>query len=149
MHHPDRDHLPRLASISAIVRRITWKLNGQLHFHGHPGMSLVEQQGLFDLGEASWMLDRIALLPGMAQAEESARRSLLELFDIFDGPPLEDPLPEGPLTALAPRIEGPPCCPYCKREDGLHLHGCAGSAPARRVYPITCPVDFSPKEPTQ
>lgn len=126
MHHPDRDHLPMLTSVSAIVRRITWKLNGQLHFHGHPGMSLVEQQGLFDLGEASWMLDRIALLPGMAQAEDSARRSLLELFDIFDGPSLEDPLTEGPLNSpMAPRISGPPCCPYCRTTDATHAMGCA------------------------
>jgi hypothetical protein len=84
------DHIPQSASVSALVRRIVWRLNGDLAFNGHPILSAVEQAALFDLAEASAMLDRIAMLPRMAQHEERARSRLLDVYNIFDPDPLEN-----------------------------------------------------------
>jgi hypothetical protein len=83
------DHIPQTASVSALVRRIVWRLDGHLAFNGHPVLTMAERAGLFDLGEASQILDRIAVLPGMAQHEESARARLLDIYGIFDPDPLE------------------------------------------------------------
>jgi type IV pilus assembly protein PilA len=84
MNERTHDTLPQSAGVSALVRRISFKLDAELHFAGHPGLSHVERAGLFDLGDASKVLDRIATLPRMAQHEERARRDLLELYDVFD-----------------------------------------------------------------
>lgn len=78
------DTLPQTAAVSAIVRRIVFKLNAELHFNQHRPLTDVERAGLFDLGEASRMLDLVAILPGMAQHEERARRDLLELYAKFN-----------------------------------------------------------------
>lgn len=78
------DTLSRTPAVSAIVRRICFKLNAELAFRGHKMLSLEEHASLFDLGDASRILDGVAVLPGMAQHEERARRDLLELFAIFD-----------------------------------------------------------------
>ncbi len=78
------DLLPQSPSISALVRRVVFKLNGELRFNNHPALSHEETAALFNLGDASAVLDRIAILPGMAQHENRARRDLLELYDIFD-----------------------------------------------------------------
>lgn len=87
--HHDCDYLPQNASVSALVRRIYWKLDAALHLNGHKPLTLVERAALFDLAEASAMLDRIAVLRGMAQHEERARANLLDLYNIFDPDPLE------------------------------------------------------------
>lgn len=83
------DHIPQNASVSALVRRITWKLDGYLAVHKHPVLSMSERAAFFDLGEASRVLDRIALLPGMAQHEDNARARLLDIYNIFDPDPVE------------------------------------------------------------
>lgn len=95
--HP-HDLLPQTSAVSALVRRITMRLSGELAFNGHPTLSQVETAGFFNLADASAMLDRIAVLPGMAQHETRARRDLLELYDIFN--PL-DPLE---ATQEMPRV---------------------------------------------
>jgi hypothetical protein len=87
----DLDVLPSSPAVSALVRRIAFKLDAELRFNGHPGLSLLERSGWFALGEASAQLDRIAVLPGMATHEERARRDLLELYEVFD-----HSLPENP-----------------------------------------------------
>lgn len=78
------DLLPQTPAVSALVRRVVFKLNAELHFHGHKPLTDAERVALFDLGEASKILDGVSILPGMAQHEERARRDLLGLFDIFD-----------------------------------------------------------------
>lgn len=82
MNHP-HDTLPQTSSVSALVRRITMRLSGELAFNGHRCLSLEEGAAMFNLGEASKVFDRLATLPGMAQAEERARRDLLDLYSIF------------------------------------------------------------------
>lgn len=83
------DHIPQSAAVSALVRRIVWRLDGHLAFNGHKVLSTEERAAFFDLGEASRVLDRIAVLPGMAQHEESARARLLDIYNIFDPDPVE------------------------------------------------------------
>lgn len=78
------DFLPMTPHVSALVRRITMRLSGYLAFHDHKTVTLEEGLAMFDLSEASKILDQIATLPGMAQAEDRARRDLLDLYDIFD-----------------------------------------------------------------
>lgn len=81
------DLLPQSPAVSALVRRIAFKLDASLVFNGHRRLSLEERAGFFDLGDASSMLDRLATLRGMAEPEARARRDLLELFDVFNPPP--------------------------------------------------------------
>jgi type IV pilus assembly protein PilA len=83
------DHIPQSSGVSALVRRVVWRLNAELVMNRHPMLTAHEQAGLFDLGEASRILDRIAILPGMAQHEERARSRLLDIYNIFDPDPLE------------------------------------------------------------
>lgn len=90
------DSLPGTPAVSALVRRIVWGLNGALSLYRHPTLSLAEQSGLFELGEASAQLDRIAVLPGMGDAEERARRKLLDLYDACDPDAVLRPV--SPLT---------------------------------------------------
>lgn len=99
----DRDLLPQNASVSALVRRIVWKLDAALAFNGHKVLTMHERAGLFDLAEASAMLDRIAVLPGMAHHEDSARSRLLDIYAIFDPDPLEATL-EQPRPAGKPAV---------------------------------------------
>lgn len=78
------DFLPMTPHVSALVRRITMRLSGYLAFHDHKTVTLEEWLAMFDLAEASKILDQIATLPGMSQAEDRARRDLLDLYDVFD-----------------------------------------------------------------
>lgn len=78
------DSLPQSSSVSALVRRIVFKLNAELHFNGHAPLTDTERSALFELGDASRILDGVAVLPNMAQHENRARRDLLDLYDIFD-----------------------------------------------------------------
>lgn len=78
------DTLPKFASASALVRRICFRLNGELCMRGHKPLSMEERAAFFDLADASKILDGIAILRGMAQHEERARTDLLALFDLFD-----------------------------------------------------------------
>jgi len=84
------DTLPPSPAVSALVRRIAFRLDGALAFNGHPTLSHLERSAWFNLGDASAQLDRIAVLPGMAQHEDRARRDLLELFEVFHPRELED-----------------------------------------------------------
>jgi len=99
------DHIPQSASVSALVRRIVWKLDGALAMNQHPPLTIQERAALFDLGDASSLLDRIAILPGMAQHEERARTALLDVYNIFDPDPLED-TGESPAPMLLRRQAG-------------------------------------------
>lgn len=99
--HHACDLLPMSSSVSALVRQIVWKLDAALSFNGHPILSLQERAGLFDLAAASAILDRLAILPGMAAVETRARGRLLELFDMFNADPLEATV-EQPRPVLAP-----------------------------------------------
>lgn len=92
----DHDILPQSPAVSHMVRRIVWKLNAELLDARHPALPNSDHARFFDLAEASALLDRIALLPGMDRAEERARRDLLELFDVFN-----------PLDPLEQTIEQP------------------------------------------
>ena len=104
MSHP-HDTLPQSPAVSALVRRISMKLSGALAFNGHPTLSQVEVAGFFDMGEASKQLDRIAVLPGMAQHEERARRDLLDLFYVFHPEDVLEATVEVPLPVLRSQVE--------------------------------------------
>lgn len=98
------DHLPQTPAVSAIVRRVAFRLNSELSFNGHKPLGLEERAALFNLADASKILDGVACLPRMARPEERARRDLLELFDLFD-----QTLP----TAAAPDTGGDePACSH-------------------------------------
>lgn len=108
MNERNHDTLPQSAGVSALVRRIVFKLDAELRFNGHAGLSNAERAGLFYLADASAILDRIATLPGMAQHEERARRDLLELYDVFDQtmPTSNPPIPAGKVVIdSAPKPE--------------------------------------------
>jgi hypothetical protein len=92
------DLLPQTQATSALVRRMVWRLNAALLENGHTALSNAEHAGLFDLATASYLLDRVALLPRMEQHEERMRRDLLELFAVFN-----------PLDPLEQTIEQPGC----------------------------------------
>lgn len=100
------DHLPSTTAVSALVRRIVWKLDAALAQNRHAVLSIAERSGMLDLAEASATLDRIAILPGMATAEDIARTRLLDIYNIFD--PDRDALEatqetvEQPVLRLAP-----------------------------------------------
>lgn len=79
----DHDILPQTPALSALVRRIVMRLNMELAERRHSLITAREHVALFDLGEASKILDGVAILPGMAVAEQRARRDLLELYEIF------------------------------------------------------------------
>lgn len=100
MNPNPQDCLPQSAAVSALVRRITFRLSGELAYHGHATLSQVEVSGFFNLGDASAQLDRIAILPGMGPHEERARRDVLELYDIFH--PLDQLETPRKLPAPAP-----------------------------------------------
>ena len=91
------DTLPQVIGISAVVRKIVFRLNAELFFHHHKPITDLERAAMFNLGEASRILDGIAILPGMAQHEERARRDLLELFAIYETREVAPPLGAGPL----------------------------------------------------
>lgn len=90
------DTLPQSRACSAMVRQIRWKLDGTLAAMGHATLTNAERVGLFELGEASALLDRIAVLPGMAYTEDQCRGRLLELFETF-----------GPADPLEATVEQP------------------------------------------
>jgi hypothetical protein len=92
----DHDILPRSPGVSAMVRRIVFRLNADLAFNSHPILTSREHNAFFYLDEASEILDRIAVLPRMERHEERARRDLLELYDVFN-----------PLDPLEQTIEMP------------------------------------------
>ncbi len=96
------DYLPCTTAVSALVRRIVWKLDSALADNRHPTLTIAEKSGLYDLAEASKTLDRIAILPGMAQHEERARSRLLDIYSIFD--PNRDPNEETLPTAEQPAL---------------------------------------------
>lgn len=104
MNERNHDTLPQSSGVSALVRRIVFKLDAELRFNGHAGLSNAERAGLFYLADASSILDRIAILPGMAQHEDRARRDLLELFDVFDQtmPTSVPPIPAGKVVIDCP-----------------------------------------------
>ncbi len=83
------DFLPSTRAVSELVRRIVWKLDSALVLNGHAQLTWAERSGLFNLGEASAILDRISVMKGMAQHEERARSRLLDIYNIFDSDPLE------------------------------------------------------------
>lgn len=86
----DCDYLPASHAVETIVKRIGWRLDANLMNNGHKLLSREERLALFSLADASSLLDQIAMLKGMAQAEESARSRLLDLFNVFQPNPLED-----------------------------------------------------------
>lgn len=86
----DHDILPLFPAVSALVRRITMRLSGELAFNGHQVLTPSECASMFILGDASKLLDKIALLPGMAMNEECARARLLDLYQELSGDPLEN-----------------------------------------------------------
>ncbi len=92
----DHDLLPNSPGVAQLVRRIFWRLNAELGVRRHSILTAADHSALFNLGDASKILDRVALLPNMADAETRARRDLLELFDVFN-----------PLDALEQTIEMP------------------------------------------
>lgn len=97
-HH--HDDLPRTNATSALVRLMVWKLNDALLSNGHHALTIREHAAMFDLASASEILDRIAILPRMADAEDRMRRDLLDLFAVFNpGDPLEQTI-EQPGTAM-------------------------------------------------
>lgn len=104
----DVDVLPQSAAVSALVRRIAFKLDAELRFNGHTGLTTQDRSRLFVLGDASAILDRVALMPGMAQHENRARRDLLELYDVFDRTLLSCSVPntDVALDAIADSFDG-------------------------------------------
>lgn len=86
----DPDILPLFPAVSALVRRITMRLSCELAFNGHQVLTPSECASMFILGDASKLLDKIALLPGMAMNEECARARLLDLYQELSGDPLEN-----------------------------------------------------------
>lgn len=130
------DHLPQSSSVSALVRRIVWRLDGHLAMNKHPTLSTAERAALFDLGEASKLLDRIATLPGMAQHEESARGRLLDIYNIFDPDPLES------TTEVALILESPPCQDFAPNGFAMAVPDCPASPPCAnwsKCDPWDCP----------
>lgn len=115
------DYLPTSAGVSDLVRRIRWKLDAALHENGHARLTTAEHAALFDLGQASPMLDRIAVLRGMAQHEERARTRLLDLFNIFDPDPLEATLEQPGATLSQPLKDEPMNTSSTRRARGFTL----------------------------
>lgn len=101
------DFLPQNSTVSALIRRIVWKLDAALVFSGHKQITMIERAGFFDLAEASSMLDRIAILPGMAQHEDKARVDLLDLYGVFNADPLEETVPHAPALTPAQILNWP------------------------------------------
>jgi hypothetical protein len=81
----DQDNLSQSPGVSARVRRIRVALDCALAFNKHQPLTTSEGACLFNLGDASRLLDGVALLPGMGPHEDKARRDLLELYDVFAG----------------------------------------------------------------
>lgn len=105
------DHLPQSRAVSALVRRIYWKLDAALLFRGHKQLTMNERSALFDLGEASKLLDGISILPGMAEHEDKARTDLLDIYAVFDHDPLEATVEQPPALTPAQILNWPRAVP--------------------------------------
>lgn len=77
------DSLPSTPASIALVRRVVWKLDAALAANARPALTPHERNDLVELGAASKLLDAIALIPGMEDAEDRARRDLLETYERF------------------------------------------------------------------